>query len=174
MPKTRYFTSLATALTLVTGLFISSTSLALDTDRKQPISLEADAAEMDEAKGHYIYSGNVVVTQGSMIISAHTVEIIMDDNNNIDSFIADGNDAAQAHLQQKVESDSSLLEAWANNLVYDVSADVITLSGNAALHQRGNQFSGDVINYSVADEKVKASAKPSSKQRVKMIFNPSN
>ena len=174
MPKLRPLTTLATSLTLAASLLVSGASFALDTDRKQPISLEADAAEMDEAKGHYIYSGNVVVTQGSMIISAHTVEIIMGDDNNIDSFIADGNDAAQAHLQQKVESDSSLLEAWANNLVYDVSSDVITLSGNAALHQRGNKFSGDVINYSVADEKVKATAKPSSKQRVKMIFNPSN
>ena len=174
MPKHRLLTTLATSLTLAVSLLVSGTSFALDTDRKQPISLEADAAEMDEAKGHYIYSGNVIVTQGSMIISAHTVEIIMDGNNNIDSFIADGNDAAQAHMQQNVESDNSLLEAWANNLVYDVSSDVITLSGKAALHQRGNKFSGDVINYSVADEKVKASAKPSSKQRVKMIFNPSN
>ncbi len=174
MPMNRLFTTLATSLALATGLLFSTASLALDTDRKQPISLEADAAEMDEAKGHYIYSGNVIVTQGTMIISAHTVEIIMDDKNNIDSFIADGKDADQAHLQQEVESDSSLLEAWANNLVYDVNADIITLSGKAALHQRGNQFSGDVINYSVADEKVKASAKPSSKQRVKMIFNPSN
>ena len=174
MPKLRPLTTLATSLTLAASLLVSGASFALDTDRKQPISLEADAAEMDEAKGHYIYSGNVVVTQGSMIISAHTVEIIMGDDNNIDSFIADGNDAAQAHLQQKVESDSSLLEAWSNNLVYDVSSDVITLSGKAALHQRGNKFSGDVINYSVADEKVKATAKPSSKQRVKMIFNPSN
>lgn len=174
MPKHRLLTTMAASFALATSLLISGISFALDTDRKQPISLEADAAEMDEAKGHYIYSGNVVVTQGSMIISAHTVEIIMGADNNIESFIADGNDAAQAHMQQQVQSDNSLLEAWANNLVYDVSADVITLSGNAALHQRGNQFSGDVINYSVADEKVKASAKPSSKQRVKMIFNPSN
>ena len=174
MPKHRLLTTLATSLTLVASLLISGTSVALDTDRKQPISLEADAAEMDEAKGHYIYSGNVVVTQGSMVINANTVEIIMDDSSNIDSFIADGKDDSQAHLQQQVESDGSLLEAWANNLVYDVKADIITLSGKAALHQRGNKFSGDVINYSVADEKVKASAKPSSKQRVKMIFNPSN
>jgi len=157
---------------LASLLIVTSAAMALDSDRKQPISLEADSAVMDEAKGHYVYSGNVVVIQGTMTISASSVEILMNADGDIDSFHAVGNDAAQAHLEQITESDKSQLDAWADDLVYKVIADVITLTGNAALHQHGNQFSGDTINYSVADEKVKASAKPNTKQRVKMIFNP--
>jgi lipopolysaccharide export system protein LptA len=159
-------------LMLASLLTVSSAAMALDSDRKQPISLEADSAEMDEAKGHYVYAGNVVVTQGTMTISANSVEIIMNANGDIDHFHAIGNDATQAHLEQMTESDKSKLEAWADDLLYQVIEDIITLTGNAALHQHGNQFSGDTINYSVADEKVKASAKPNTKQRVKMIFNP--
>ena len=157
---------------LASLLTLSGSALALDSDRKQPISLEADSAVMDEAKGHYVYSGNVLVTQGSMIISAASVEILMDANDNIDSFHAMGDKASQAHLQQTAQSDQSKLDAWADDLVYAVIKDIITLTGNAALHQKGNQFSGDTIHYSVADEKVKANAKPNTKQRVKMIFNP--
>ncbi len=159
-------------LLLASLLTLTGSVQALDSDRKQPISLEADSAVMDEAKGHYVYSGNVIVTQGSMIISANSVEIIMDANDNIDRFHAIGNADSQAHLQQSAQSDQSKLEAWADDLVYEVIKDVITLTGHAALHQKGNQFSGDTIYYSVADEKVKANAKPNTKQRVKMIFNP--
>ncbi|MCP4881074.1 MAG: lipopolysaccharide transport periplasmic protein LptA [Gammaproteobacteria bacterium] len=161
-------------LLLTSLITLSGSALALDSDRQQPISLEADSAVMDEAKGHYVYKGNVVVTQGSMIISAASVEILMNDSDNIDSFHAIGSDTAQAHLQQTTESDKSQLDAWADDLVYAVAKDIIILTGNAILNQHGNEFSGDTIQYSIADEKVKASAKPGSKQRVKMIFNPSN
>lgn len=159
-------------LLLASLLIMSGPAAALDSDREQPVSLEADSAVMDEAKGHYIYSGNVVVTQGSMIIHADSIEILMDTNNNIDRFLAKGNSATQAHLQQTAESDGSVLNAWADDLVYDLAKDTIILTGKAALHQHGNQFSGDKIHYAVADEQVKASAKPNTKQRVKMIFNP--
>ncbi|MDP6968015.1 MAG: lipopolysaccharide transport periplasmic protein LptA [Gammaproteobacteria bacterium] len=159
-------------LLLASLLTFSGVASALDSDRKQPVSLEADSAVMDEAKGHHIYSGNVVVTQGSMIIQADSIEIFMDANNNIDRFLAKGNSTTQAHLKQTAESDKSVLEAWADDLVYNVTKDVIILTGQAALHQHGNQFSGDKIHYSVADEQVQATAKPNTKQRVKMIFNP--
>ena len=159
-------------LLLASLLGFCGPAAALDSDREQPVSLEADAAVMDEAKGHYIYSGNVVVTQGSMVINADIIEILMDANNNIDQFLAKGNSAGQAHLQQTAESDGSILDAWADDLVYDLGKDIIILTGNAALHNHGNQFSGDQIHYAVADEQVKASAKPNTKQRVKMIFNP--
>jgi len=159
-------------LILASLITLSSVAYALDSDRKQPVSLEANSAVMDEAKGYYIYSGDVVVTQGTMTIHADSIEIIMDSNNNIERFLAKGNDSTQAHLQQTTESDGSLLEAWADELNYNLAKDIILLTGSAALHQKGNQFSGDKIEYAVGEEKVKASAEPNTKQRVKMIFNP--
>ena len=167
-----HFHLLVPQLLLASLIALSSAAFALDSDRKQPVSLEANSAVMDEAKGYYIYSGDVVVTQGSMTIHADSIEIIMDSNNNIKRFLAKGNDSTQAHLQQTTESDGSLLEAWADELNYHLAKDIILLTGNAALHQKGNQFSGDKIEYAVGEEKVKASAEPNTKQRVKMIFNP--
>jgi lipopolysaccharide export system protein LptA len=44
--------------------------MALSSDREQPINLEADAADIDDLKGISIYTGNVVLTQGSMVIKS--------------------------------------------------------------------------------------------------------
>ncbi|MBA1331005.1 LptA protein, partial [Candidatus Endoriftia persephone str. Guaymas] len=43
---------------------------ALSGDREQPIYLEADSVEIDEASGVSVYIGNVVVSQGSMRLEA--------------------------------------------------------------------------------------------------------
>ena len=43
-----------------------SHAMALDTDSKQPMYIEADTATYDEGKGQTIYTGNVRFTQGSL------------------------------------------------------------------------------------------------------------
>jgi lipopolysaccharide export system protein LptA len=54
---------------LLGGLLASACvlpALALDSDSKQPMYIEADTAVYDEGKGQTIYNGNVRFTQGSM------------------------------------------------------------------------------------------------------------
>ncbi|HIG36794.1 MAG TPA: lipopolysaccharide transport periplasmic protein LptA, partial [Oceanospirillaceae bacterium] len=72
--------SITSAILLSYSLLASSTVAALDSDREQPIQIAADAAELNEGKGFSIYSGNVIITQGTMVIEASTVKITFDDN----------------------------------------------------------------------------------------------
>jgi lipopolysaccharide export system protein LptA len=45
---------------------LSAQALALDSDSKQPMYIEADSATHDEGKGETVYIGNVRFTQGSI------------------------------------------------------------------------------------------------------------
>ena len=49
--------------------------VALDSDRDQPIQIEADIAVRDESAGETRYEGNVILTQGSLRITADRISI---------------------------------------------------------------------------------------------------
>ena len=54
----------------VTLLGVSNHVLAESADRDQPIDLEADTVQVDDAKQISTYSGNVILTQGTLLIRA--------------------------------------------------------------------------------------------------------
>jgi lipopolysaccharide export system protein LptA len=54
-------------------------ALALPSDPGQPIEIEAATLVLDQGKGIGTYSGNVVLTQGSIRIEAETLVIYMRD-----------------------------------------------------------------------------------------------
>ena len=60
--------SLLTLLFTLMGLPLSHGAMALDSDRDQPIQIVADVAVRDELAGKTRYEGNVVLTQGSLVI----------------------------------------------------------------------------------------------------------
>ena len=67
--------SLLTLLFTLVGLLLSSGTTALESDRDQPIQIVADVAVRDELAGETRYEGNVVLTQGSLVITADTLSI---------------------------------------------------------------------------------------------------
>ena len=66
---------LLTVLLTVLGLTFSRWATALDSDQDQPIQIVADLAVRDELAGETRYEGNVVLTQGSLVITADTLSI---------------------------------------------------------------------------------------------------
>ena len=61
-------------ITLIT-FFLSTSAWALSSDKNKPVEVEADSFNLDDAKKVTIYSGNVIITQGSMEIMADKVTI---------------------------------------------------------------------------------------------------
>lgn len=49
-------------------------------DRDKPIQIEADRASLDQLKGITVYEGNVVVTQGTILLRAAQVTVTQDKN----------------------------------------------------------------------------------------------
>ena len=152
--------------------------LALASDRDQPITLEADTADIDDLKGISIYTGNVILTQGSMVIRSEKLTLYNDKNKDLEKAIAvDHNNLAR--FKQRPEGKSYDFKAKATTLIYYIKKEKIHLLENAHVEQDDGSFSGHKIIYDTKKETVVASSKKdkqgkpiSSGGRVKVIIPP--
>lgn len=138
-------------------------------DRDQPLYLEADSAELDEAKALSVYTGNVFVKQGSMEVRGNQVTVHHDAENKPKHIMAVG---APAKYRQQMEGDEKEVEAEALRMEYDVAKDEITLIDRAVLFQGKDTFRSDRIIYDRAKGQVKAGASAKGKERVKITITP--
>ena len=162
----------------VASLFYCASALtwALESDRKQPLEITADRAELNEGEGFSIYSGNVIITQGTMKIEASEITLTFNDNGIQTMLAAEGPYDGLAYMRQQSEPTESgkdeLMEAWGKSIDYQVNKEFLTLLGKAKLIQRGNQFSGNEILFDIPKDNVKATG--GDDKRVKMIFLPNS
>lgn len=146
----------------------SINAMALPSDAQQPIRLLADKATYSERTGVTSYSGNVIITQGTLKLAADNITVNLSNGRSIQSAIATGRPAT---MQQVVTKEKGLAKGRANKIDYNAQNGIVTLTGNAKLTQNGASFAGNVIRYSLKVGDVEATAGGS--QRVELIFPPS-
>lgn len=155
------------------GWGLSHSALALESDRKQPIEITADQAELDEAKGEAHYIGNVLLTQGSLIIRADNLTIKADDKNQIQRVTAKGK---PAEFNQTPEEGKPPVVAKAKLIDYYVADEKLLLQQEAIVIQNDSTFQGSQIQYDIRNHRMQATSngtKTGNSERVKMILPPS-
>ncbi len=163
------------------SLLYSVEVLALASDRNQPIELEADTADIDDLKGISIYTGNVILVQGSMVIKAHKLTLYNDEKKELIKAVAQGTKGKLATFKQRPEGKDKDFRARASTMIYYLKKDKIHLIKNAFVWQGGDTFSGDIIIYDTKRETVIAKSKKGkdgqplkSSGRVKVTIQPKN
>lgn len=158
------------ALTITAcGLLFSLSAQALPTDRNQPIHISADHARIDEAKGTTVYTGNVQMTQGSMVINAARVDLYRE-KNEVSRVVATG---SLAKFSQQPSIDQPVTDAYGETLEYKISEQTVTITGKARVEQNKDTFSGERIVYQMDKAVVNAySGKGNNGQRVQMVIQP--
>ena len=154
---------------LLIGLLLSGAALALPEDKNQPVEIEADAGDLDQAKNQTVYTGHVKVTQGSMELLADKV-VIQYQGTRPHEIIATGR---PARFRQLPARGKAWIKGQANRIVYRIRADEVLLSGNALLEQEKDSFRSDRIVYDRRAGRLKAGASAGGKQRVKVVVHPS-
>ncbi len=140
---------------------------ALPTDQDQPVQLEADKATYNEKTGVTTYSGNVIITQGTIKIQADSLVINLDSNRAIKDAYAKGRPAT---FQQKVSNEKGVAYGEGAQVSYDAKGSLITLTGNALLKHNGASFKGNVLRYNMDAGDVEATG--NSQRRVQLIIPP--
>ena len=149
-------------------------SLALPSDRDQPIHIQADTADLDDKKGTAIYRGDVIITQGTLKITGHTVTLIQNKSGELDYFKSVG---GPAYYEQVPAEGDDKLQAWGNSIEYYVGKDQIVITDQARVKQGGNTSRGEKITYDIKQELVNIGrAQPGSvsqpEPRVHMVIEP--
>lgn len=167
MPANRIGLTAAIMSVGLMGVCLSAN--ALPSDANEPIRLLADKATYSERTGITSYSGNVIITQGTLKLTANNITVNLSPSRSINSAVASGSPAT---MQQVITKEKGLAKGQANKIDYNAVSGIITLKGNAKLVQNGASFAGNVIRYSLKAGDVEATA--GGNQRVELIFPPNS
>ncbi|MDI1309231.1 MAG: lipopolysaccharide transport periplasmic protein LptA [Methylotenera sp.] len=124
-------------------LSCSNLALAESADRNKPIDLEADSVKVDDAKQISTYSGNVILTQGTLIIHADKL-IVREDSAGFQHSTSLGNPTT---FKQKREGKNEYMEGSAQRIEYDGRMDKIQLYTKAWVKRGEDIVHGDYISY---------------------------
>lgn len=134
-------------------LAISLPAMALTGDTDQPIHIESDQQSLDMQGNIVTFTGNVVVTQGSIKINADKVIVTRPGGEKgkevIDGF---GNPATFYQMQDNGKP----VKGHASKMHYELANDFVILTGNAYLEQLDSNIKGDKITYLVKEQKMQA------------------
>lgn len=132
-------------------------------DSTQPIEIAADALEVRQAESRAIFSGDVVAGQGTLRLTADTLDVwyaqAEGGGGDIDRLRAEGD----VFLTSGAESARG---AWAE---YKVSTGMITMGGGVVLAQGENAIRGErlVVDLTVGQGRIEGG-------RVQSVFNPAS
>jgi len=140
---------------------------ALESDSEQPMYIEADQVEVREEQGLSLYAGNVLITQGSLRLSADEVTVHHREDRRPRQIIARG---APARLSQRLDNSEDELQAVARRMEYDVESDTLTLIEQAELIQGADRVSGERILY----DRARAQFRAGGGGRVRITLTPDN
>src|SRR5688572_11661568 len=143
-------------------------------DLGKPIHLEADRVTVDDAKQIATFSGNVLLTQGTMTMRGDRMEVRQDK----DGFRQGTMWGNLAYFRQKREGYEDHIEGWAERVEYDGRADKLQMYNRATLKRGQDEVRGQYISYDSNSEFFQvdgtaksASAKPGD-SRVRVILQP--
>ncbi len=159
---------------------------ALATDQSQPVHVEADAMQYNDVKQTSVFTGNVVVTKGSMVIRAAKVEVRQTPDGYSDA-IAYGSPSKLATYEQTMDAQAGeptpAIHGQAVTIDYNGKTDVVTFTGQAMLDRLLNgklsdRAQGQVITYNGLTDVFavvggKGGATPSNPDgRVRVMLSP--
>lgn len=140
-------------------------------DKDKPVNIEANSARMDDIKKLAIYEGHVVLTQGTLMITADRIDVRQDDR----GFSSGDAKGKPVYFRQKVEGKDEYVEGWANRLEYDGRSDKLKLTGQAHLKRGEDDLRGNLITYDAKTEFFQAQGSISGTPgRVRAVIRPKN
>jgi lipopolysaccharide export system protein LptA len=154
-------------LPVVTLLLALPGSLpALETDRQQPLEVNADATDGSLGDGIATLKGNVEIRQGSLLIKSDIAEVEKVDGH-VRKFELNGN---PVHLQQEIE-EQGLVTAEAKKVVYMVASGIVTLTGAADVNHPQYHINGEVLEYDMNKQHFRGSGGDSN-GRIRIRMDP--
>lgn len=109
----------------------------LRADTSLPVEVTADTLSVNQTDGTAIFSGNVIVIQGAMRLSADRVEVIYGN--------ADRSRIERLHASGRVTLVSGKDAAEAADAIYTIESGAVEMTGDVLLTQGANTIAGQKL-----------------------------
>jgi lipopolysaccharide export system protein LptA len=128
--------------------------------------------DIDDARQINIFSGHVVMTQGTLAVSGDQI-IVVQDKAGFKHGTATGK---LATFRQKREGYSEYVEGYGERIEYDTGSEIMNIFGQAHVKRGQDEVRGEHITYNTKTEIFQASGAPdkidSQSQRVHVVIQP--
>ncbi len=150
-------------------LFLSMPAHAEKADKTKPVNLEADSVRVEDARKVAVYEGHVVLSQGTLMMTADRIEVQQDEN----GFSSGNASGSPVYFRQKMDRREAFAEGWAERIIYDGRTDKLELSGQARLKRGEDELRGSLITYDAKTEFYQAQGSSNGvKGRVRAVILP--
>lgn len=157
-------------LALCIGL-LASPAHAEKADRDKPVNLEADTVTLDDIRKISVYQGNVILSQGTLMLRADRVQVTQSAGG-LDKVVATGRPVS---FRQKLDEREEFIEGYASRIEYDGTNNQLELIGEARLRRGADELRGAQISYNANTEFYKVVGQAGSQApagRVRAVIRP--
>lgn len=114
----------------------------IEQDTSLPVEVTADNLSVDQATGTAVFTGNVLIGQGAMRLTAERVEVV---------YRAEAEGIAKLEATGGVTLVSGDDAAEADRADYDIDAGTLVMTGNVLLTQGGSALSSEQMTIQLED-----------------------
>jgi lipopolysaccharide export system protein LptA len=156
VPRPHFSSFVASIAFAVAGAFFAVAAHAEKADRSKPMTVDADSARYDDLKQVGTFSGNVVVTKGTIVMRAAQIEVRQSpEGYQFGSLV--GGPGRLASFRQKRDGVDEFIEGEAERIEYDSRSDTVRFINRAVIRRyRGatiaDETAGNLITYDNAAE----------------------
>jgi lipopolysaccharide export system protein LptA len=167
---------------LITSAFCSGIALAEKADRNKPMDILADKLTHDDIKQVSIYSGNVILTKGSITLRGDKM-VIRQDPEGYQYGVVTGK---LAKFRQKREGLDQFIEGYGSEINYDGKTEVVRFIDKANVRRLEkekimDEIQGKIVvydsrneNYTVDGGNAESATGSNPSGRVKVTIQPKN
>ncbi|MBI3532675.1 MAG: lipopolysaccharide transport periplasmic protein LptA [Burkholderiales bacterium] len=120
-------------------------------DKNKPMNIESDALRYDDLKQTSVFTGNVVLTKGTIVIRGARVDVRQDPEG-YQFGVATAEPGKRAFFRQKREGVDEYIEGEGETIEYDGKTDIVKFIKKAEMRRlRGatlaDETTGDIVVY---------------------------
>ena len=138
-------------LTVLCLIVATGSAIAEKADRGKPINLEADKVTVDDRNKVHVYEGNVILTQGTLVIRAAKV-VVTQDLEGYQRGVAYAPPGGLAKFRQKREGRDDYVDGEGERIEQDAKTEVTQFFNKAWVRSGQDEVRGEYIQYNGVTE----------------------
>jgi lipopolysaccharide export system protein LptA len=142
------------AVALVASLLAASPAAhaqRVNANRNLPVNIDADRVSVDDRNKVSVFEGNVILTQGSMMLKGDRL-VVTQDADGFQKGVTTGSGNRLASFRQKRANADTWIDGEAERIEYDSHSERAKLFNRAQVSSGGDLVKGQYIEYDVATE----------------------
>lgn len=133
-------------------------------------NIQSDTMEVNLKTGNLIYRGNVIITRGLIKITGEKAVLFHNSEDEMKSFKLEGHVFFE---QKRIKDSSTLVNAMAKSIEYDIERNEILLIGDVKLSNGMNSITADSMIYNTIEKILnvgEVNANPHGQSRVNILI----